>query len=60
MEEAEASRVMKEEREEREWKEAHRNELESMMAGDLEREWREIAEQRKLRAQVGDAWFTLL
>jgi hypothetical protein len=39
-------------RREEEWKEARKVQLESELAGDLEREWREIAEQRKLRTQV--------
>ena len=43
-----------EEREEREreWRETHRKKLEEEMAGDYEREWEEIAKQRKLRAEV--------
>lgn len=51
VEEREASQAMMEE-EERKSKEAHRMELEAGLAGDLDRQWREIAEQRKLRAQV--------
>ena len=51
-EETARSRARREEEEERVWKEAHKRQLESELAGDLEKEWREIAAQRKLRAEV--------
>lgn len=46
------TRARREEEEEKVWKEARKRQLESELAGDLEREWREIAEQRKLRMEV--------
>lgn len=49
--ETEASRALREEKE-RQWKAEHRMELEAELAGDLERQWKEIAEERKLRAEV--------
>lgn len=57
--ETEASRALRqeeerlrEEKEERQWKAKHRRDLESELAGDLDRQWKEIAEERKLRAEV--------
>ena len=49
-----SSRGGEETREERERrrKEAHTKELEARMVEDLEREWQEIAKQRKLQAEV--------
>lgn len=43
---------LREKRLERERKEARKKELEAEMTGDLERQWQEMAEQRRQRAEV--------